>query len=93
LARSTYLAALGKRGYTAEAIQTELAKLKAMTQASAVYDTAAKAAALTTAKRKAAVKALKAWWAEFYAVAQVALKDRPTCWDCWSRSGSGHPHA
>jgi hypothetical protein len=45
LARSTYLAALSKRGYTAE--------------------------------RKAAVKALKTWWDEFYATAQVALKDRP----------------
>ena len=77
LARSTYLAALGKRGYTAEAIQAELAKLTALTQASAAYDTAAQAATRTTADRKAAVKALKTWWAEFYAVAQVALKDRP----------------
>ena len=77
LARTTYLAALSKRGYTAEAIQAELAKLKAWTQASADYDTAVQAATRTTAERKAAVKALKTWWAEFYATAQVALKDRP----------------
>ena len=77
LKRTTYLAALGKRGYTAEALQAELAKLKAWTQASADYDRAVQAAARTTAERKAAVKALKTWWAEFYATAQVALKDRP----------------
>ena len=77
LTRSTYLAALSKRGYTAEAIQAEQAKLKALTQASAAYDIAAKAATRTTAERKAAVKALKTWWDEFYATAQVALKDRP----------------
>jgi len=77
LKRTTYLAALSKRGYTAEAIQAELAKLKALTRASAANDTAALAATRTTAERKAAVKALKTWWAEFYATAQVALKDRP----------------
>jgi hypothetical protein len=77
LARSTYLAALSKRGYTAEAIQAEQAKLQALTQAGAAYDTAVEAATRTTAERKAAVKALKTWWDEFYATAQVALKDRP----------------
>jgi hypothetical protein len=77
LARTTYLAALGKRGYTAEAIQAELAKLKAWTKASADYDLAVQEAARTTTERKTTVKALKTWWAEFYATAQVALKDRP----------------
>jgi hypothetical protein len=40
----------------------------------AAYNTAL---ARTTAERKAAVKALKTWWAEFYATTQVALKERP----------------
>ena len=77
MSRSTYQAALNKRGYTADALQSELAKLKAWSKASADYEAAVQASNRTTAERKAAVKALQAWWAEFYATAQVALKDRP----------------
>ena len=77
LARSTYLAALSKRGYTQAALQAEQAKLQALTQASAANEAALAAATRATTERNAAVKALKTWWAEFYATAQVALKDRP----------------
>jgi hypothetical protein len=74
--RTTYQAALSKRGYTAEAIQAEQDKLKAVTTASAAYETAKQAATRATAERVAAMKILTAWWGEFNATAQVALKDR-----------------
>ena len=77
LARTTYMTALSKRGYTPDAVQAELAKLAALTEASAAFDAAVTEATRATADRNAAVKALKAWWAEFYAVSQVSLKDRP----------------
>ena len=76
LTRVTYQAALNKRGYTAEALQAEQAKLKALTQASAAHEAAQQAATRATAERVAAMKALNAWWSEFNTTAQVALKDR-----------------
>jgi hypothetical protein len=76
MTRVTYQAALSKRGYTAEALQAEQAKLKALTQASAAHEAAQQAATRATAERVAAMKALNAWWSEFNTTAQVALKDR-----------------
>jgi len=75
--RVTYQAALAKRGYTAEAIQAEQAKLTALTQASAAHEAASQAATRATAERRAAMKALNTWWSEFNVTAKVALKDRP----------------
>lgn len=76
-ARVTYQAALSKRGYSADAIQAEQAKLRAVTTTSAAHEAAKQAATRATAERVAALKALNTWWGEFAATAQVALKDRP----------------
>ena len=77
LAHSTYLTALIRRGYNQAAVQAEQAKLKALTEADAAHQVAKAAAKRATADRDSAAKALDAWWAEFRAVAQVALKERP----------------
>ena len=58
LSHSTYLTALSRCGYDQAALQTEQAKLAAVTAANAAFEQA---------------KSLDAWWAEFRAVAQVAL--------------------
>jgi hypothetical protein len=70
------LAKLGKRGYDQAGVQAELAKLTAMSQANADYAAAQQAAKLALDEREAAYKALKAWWGEFYATAQVAFQGR-----------------
>ena len=75
--RTTYQAALNKRGFTAEAIQAEQDKLKAVTATSAAFEAAKQAATRATAERVAAMKALNRWWEEFNATAKVVLKDRP----------------
>lgn len=75
-ARVTYQAALSKRGYTTKAIQAELAKLKTVTTTGAAFEAAKQAATHATVERVAAMKALNAWWGEFNATAQVALKER-----------------
>ena len=77
LTRTTYLAALGKRGYDQAGINAELAKLKAMVQSAADADTARQTADRTLALHKTAVQAFDDWWAELIAVAEVTLKDRP----------------
>ena len=77
LTRSTYLAALSKRGYTQEVLQAALQKLQALSQASAAFETAKAAAMRATQERDAAIKALTLWWSEFSATAQVVFKDRP----------------
>jgi len=77
LTRSTYLAALGKRGYDEVGVKAELAKLKAMVQSAADSEAARQAADRTLALRNTAVQAFDDWWAELIAVAEVALKDRP----------------
>ena len=70
------LAKLGKRGYDQAGVQVELAKLTAMSQANADYAAAQQAAKLALEEREAAYKALKAWWGEFHATAQVAFQGR-----------------
>ncbi len=71
-----YLTALSKRGYTQAALAAEQARLAALTQASAAHEAAKAAAQRATAERAAARKTLDVWWAEFRAVARVALKAR-----------------
>lgn len=77
LARSTYLAALGKRGYTEAVLQGELQRLESLSKASAAFETAKAAAVRATSERDAAIKALTRWWGEFSATAQVAFTERP----------------
>ena len=77
LSHSTYMTALARRGYNQEAIEAEQARLEAVTQTNSAHETAKAAAVRATTERDAAAKALDDWWAEFRAVAQVALKDRP----------------
>ncbi len=77
LARTTYLAALGKRGYDQAGMQAERAKLAAMVQTAADHEAAKQAASRALALRTTAVQAFDDWWAELLAVADVALKDRP----------------
>lgn len=77
LSHPAYLTALSKRGYTQAALTAEQARLEALTQASAAHEAAKAAAQRATAGRDAARKTLGAWWAEFRAVARVALKARP----------------
>ncbi len=77
LADSAALTKLTKRGYDTAGVQAELAKLKTMSQANSDFVAAQQAAKLALTEREAAYKALKVWWGEFYATAQVCLKDRP----------------
>jgi len=77
LSHSTYMTALARRGYDQAAIEAEQARLDAVTQTNSAHETAKAAAVRATSDRDAAAKALDDWWAEFRAVAQVALKDRP----------------
>ena len=77
------MTALARRGYNQAAIEAEQARLDAVTQTNSAHETAKAAAVRATTDRDAAAKALDDWWAEFRAVAQVALKDRPDLWLCW----------
>ncbi len=77
LEHSDYLAALTQRGLDQSVIQAEQAKLEALVQANAAHEVAKAAAMRATAERNAAAKAMDDWWAQFRAIAQVALKDRP----------------
>ncbi|MBI3741815.1 MAG: hypothetical protein HY257_08685 [Chloroflexi bacterium] len=77
LSRANYQSALSKRGYNPTALNTEKAKLSALTSANATHDAASAATTRATAQRDAAIQDLRKWWGEFRAVAQVAFKDRP----------------
>jgi hypothetical protein len=77
LTRSTYLAALSKRGYTQAVLLAEQKKLQDLSQLSAHYEAAKSAAIRATSERDAAIKALTRWWGEFQTTAKVAFKDRP----------------
>jgi len=68
------MTALARRGYNQAAIEAEQARLDAVTQTNSAHETAKAAAVRTTTDRDAATKALDDWWAEFRAVAQVALR-------------------
>ena len=74
LSHSTYMTALGRRGYNQAAIEAEQARLEAVTQTNSAHETAKAAAVHATTQRDGAAKALDDWWAEFRAVAQVALR-------------------
>jgi len=69
LTRSTYLAAVSKRGYDEAALNAELDKSAALRTI--------EAATRATAQRKAAAKTFDLWWKEFTATASVACQDRP----------------
>jgi hypothetical protein len=70
-----YLTALSKRGLNPSALQAEQAKLDALRQVRLAQSNAQSDAKRATVERDAAAKLLDAWWAEFRAVAQVALKE------------------